>query len=100
MANQIYFFSHTKFVGDVQQMEFLYTKLYFKNFVSVQVSTCLIGALFISTHCSFRSLHRNDASVFSQSSNQREKQNYNNHVFCAACKQLEFLSQTDTKHIR
>lgn len=33
------FFSHTKFISDVQQMEFLYTKMYFKTFVSVQIST-------------------------------------------------------------
>lgn len=39
MANQIYFFCHTKFFSDVQQVEFLYTKVCFRSFVPIQIST-------------------------------------------------------------
>lgn len=39
MANQIYFLCHTIFFSYVQQLEILYTKMCFRSFVSIQIST-------------------------------------------------------------
>lgn len=103
MANQIYFFSHTKLVSDVQQMEFLYTKMYFKNFVSVQTSTlpyrCIIRKhsllfqKFAQTEVMFRYFP-------SQVIGEKSSIIITLQFVLPTNKHLEFLSQTDTKHIR
>lgn len=61
---------------------------------------CLIGALVTSAHCSFKNLHKQKlcVSVFPVS-NQKSRIVITIN-FCTAWRQLEFSSQTDTKHTR